>query len=131
MLWLRLPGRRTMKSLLHLLAFGRMLSALVGYSGAARATLILAVPDLFPEFTVLTDAFPGVTLTVEGHPGIPVLARVGIVVGGPTAGQNIAPTGELVFGHTLVAGPPPAEDFLILWTTGSPAPSGATPKARI
>ena len=91
-------------------------------TGAANADMVRVEPDDFAPLTVLTNAFPGVTLTVEGHPAIPVLARDGTLLGGPTAGDNIAPTGQLVFGHTLIGGTIPQEDFRIIWTTINPAP---------
>ena len=84
-------------------------------------TLRMVEPDAFPEGTDLTEAFDGVTLSNQTlDPNQGVLARDGTTTGGPTAGENIASTGELVFGRESA---PPPSDNLIFWSGVPGAPT--------
>jgi hypothetical protein len=78
--------------------------------GGARADILEVEPDLFPEFTVLTNAFPGVTLTNQSGMEKTVISLDGFsqFVFDNTSPQidNIATTGTLVFGRDQIVAIP-------------------------
>ena len=90
-----------MKSLLHLLAFVLMLSAVVGYGGAARATLILAGDILVAD----ASAF-------DGSGGV---IRVDPITGAQT---TVSSGGSLVAPFDIVVAPTPPPAALPLYGTG-------------
>ncbi len=83
---------------------------------SAHATLIVADPDDFAEFTDIRNAFLGITLSVDGNPGALVRSLNGTFNDGPTAGRNIASTGVLVFGHAITGSTINQDDFFRVWT---------------
>ena len=108
---------QTLRSLVVCMA---MFAGLVGFGGAARATLIQVEPDLFPGAD-LTNAFAGVTLSNVGGPESPVISKEGFSI---FLGRNIATTPTFVFGkiqNDLPPGPGfPGQSISKQWDVGAP-----------
>ena len=87
------------------LIFAVLVLSVTAMAHHARAATILIEPDLFVAGSPLTTAFPGVRLSVEGKSHITVISIDGLIAVGPSAGNNLATTGSLVFGQTPAEGP--------------------------
>ena len=98
--------------------------AVFAMGGLANADILEVDPDAHPDLTVLNTVFPGVTLmnqTDRGPGETDVLARDGTLTGGgPRDGENVASTGDLVFGRESA---PEHPENLIIWSGVPGAPT--------